>query len=569
VSDTPANSSEQPLQRRVRKAFALLFLSVLAVAGGWEGFQYAKLHLSISYASREFSDKQYMRAEFWAGRAISVDERNVEATRLMAEINEAQDKPAALGWRIKVVQREPQNTEDIMAWAKSALRFGRDEMALEALKSLPREFQDHSADYNELMAGCALAGHQPGVAEACFIKAAELGKDNPVHRMNLLAFRLANSPNPEVRAAAGRDIEGMAADSRVSLFAIRALLYDAVRNRDNARALRYSEKLRSIPEHNFDDDLSCLQAVMSEPAFRPALEEIKHRAGSDVTRVTEAGDWLNSHGLAAETLRWYATLPDTLRSSTRVQMTAAEGYLATKDWKTLETFLSTRGWGDFEYLRRAMLIRCMRELSEPWEKEWKQLAAEVDAKPPQGFLLAQLVIGWKWRNEALALLWGAATKPQTESKALEYLWDLYSQSNDTSQLWRVAREQSSADPSNPAKKNNDAFLSLLLYGASERSERLAREASTSNPKMPEWAATYAYALHLAGKNSEAKKVMGNLPPDALARPGIALYYAIVLEANADNAQARETLAKLNPSGMLPEERKLAAGLAEKLNAAGR
>ena len=137
-----------------------------------------------------------------------------------------------------------------------------------------------------------------------------------------------------------------------------------------------------------------------------------------------------------------------------------------------------------------------------------------------------------------------------------------------SQLWRVAKAQIELDPTNPTKKNNAAFLSLLLYGASERSERLAREASTTNPKVPEWAATYAYALHLAGKEPEAKRVMENLSPEALGRPGIALYYAIVLAANGDNARAKETLAKLNPTGMLPEEQKLATELAQKLNGAG-
>jgi hypothetical protein len=141
--------------------------------------------------------------------------------------------------------------------------------------------------------------------------------------------------------------------------------------------------------------------------------------------------------------------------------------------------------------------------------------------------------------------------------------------NDTLDLLRVAKAQSEIDPANPATKNNCAFLSLLLFGASEHSEQLAREASAANPNVPEWAATYAYALHLAGKDAEAKKVMQNLSPEALGRPGIALYYAIVLAANGDTAHARQSLAKLNPKGMLPEEEKLAAALAQQLNVAAR
>ena len=92
-----------------------------------------------------------------------------------------------------------------MAWAKSALRFGQDEWALRALKSLPPDFGNRSAEYQELMAGCALAGNETRLAESHFVRAAEIDHANPVHRVNLAAFRLANSPSGEIRAAAARD----------------------------------------------------------------------------------------------------------------------------------------------------------------------------------------------------------------------------------------------------------------------------------------------------------------------------------------------------------------------------
>ena len=550
---------------RVRKVCVLLLLSVLVIASAREGFRFAKLHLALKRAHREFSNKQFMRAEFWTGRALSVDENNVDATRLMAEINEVQDKPAALDWRIRVVQREPKSTTDIMALAKSAMRFDQDDMAVDALNGLPADFKNRSAEYHELMAGCTLAAHEAVIAGAHFDKAAELDPGNPVYRVNIEAFLLTNSSSREVRAAAAQKLEAVLTDARVSLYADRALLRDAIRSGDRARAQRFAEMLRSHPEHNFNDDLSCLEAVISEPAFQPALTEIEHRVESDALLAREAGDWLDSHGMAAETLRWFAQLPEAVQSDVRMQMTVAEGYSAMRDWNGLETFLAKCYWDKGEYLRRAMLVRCKRELSQPWEKEWAQLVTEVEANPPDGLLLAQLVTGWKWRDETIDLLWGAATKPMTESRALQYLWGLYSRANDTHNLWRVAREQIALDPASPAKKNNAAFLSLLLYGASERSLRFAREASTTNPKVPEWAATYAYALHLAGKESEAKKVMEDLPSKALERPGIALYYAIVLAANGDDAQAKVILSKLNPTGMLPEEVKLAADLGQQLN----
>jgi len=565
VSEAPSIPEEKPRLPRFVKTFTYLLLAVLVIVGGWIGFRFAKLHLALAHARREFSNRQFMRAEFWTNRAFSVDAKNIEATRLMAEINEEQDNPAALGWRIKLAQREPGNTGNIMAWAKCALRFDQSEMAINALKALPKDFKSKSAEYHELIAGFALTSHEIGLAEAHFLRAAELDSANPVYRVNVAAFRLMYSPSPEVRAAAARDLENELADSRVTLFAARTLLSDAIQSGDRARTQRFAEKLRSLPERNFSDELSCLEAVMPDPAFHPALEKIEHRAESDARWTVAAGDWLNSRGMAAETVRWFDQLPKPTESNIRVQMTLAEAYLALHDWSRLQTFLAKCHWENGEYLRRAMLIRCKRELSQPWEREWNQLATEVEANPPDSLLLAQLVVGWNWRNKTLDLLWGASTKPETESKALEYLWGLYSRTNETRELLRVATAQLKLDPSNPTKKNNEAFLSLLLYGASERSERLAREASATNPRISEWAATYAYALHLNGKDDKAKQVMEKLPPEALNRPGVALYYAIILAANGNNAQAGETLAKLNQNGMLPEEQKLAADLAQQLN----
>jgi hypothetical protein len=569
VTESPTAPLEPPLLPRVGKTFALFLIAIVVIGGGWVGFRMAKLQLALARAHRELARKDLGRAEFWTGQALSVDERNAEAARMMAEISEMQDQPAALTWRIRVAQREPGSTGDIMAWAKCALRFGQGQMAFNALNSLPPDFKDHSAEYHELMAGWAVAARAPGLAEAHFVKAAELDHENPLHRVNLAAFRLTNSSNPELRAAAARDLEALAADPKVTFFAVRTLLADAIRHRDAARARRFAEKLRALPGHTFGDELSCLESGMAEPALHHAIEELEHRAASDPALATQLGDSLNSHGLADETLRWFAALPEPVRSNVRVQITAAEAYLAKRDWDGLENFLAKREWGDGEYLRRAMLIRTHRERSQPWEREWKQLVTDVSAKQPEGFLLSQLLIGWKWRDEALELLWDAATQPRTGSKALRYLWDLYAETNETANLLRVAKAQIDIDPSNPTNKNNVAFLSLMLYGASERAERLAGEISAMNPKIPEWAATYAYALHLAGKEAEAKKVMEKLPPEALGRPGIALYYAIVLAANGDNDRAKESFAKLNPRGMLPEERKLAAALAQQLNVTAR
>ena len=452
-----------------------------------------------------------------------------------------------------------------MAWAKCALRFQQNEMMLKALQCLPPDFQSRSAEYNKLMAGFAVAAHEPGLAEAHFVKAKELEPDNPLHRLNLATFHLVNSTNPDIQAAAAHDLEGLLTDARVRLFALRALLSDAIRSRNSQRAQLYAEKLHALPEHTFSDELRCLESVTSKDIFQSELEKVEQRAQSDMPLVIETGEWLNAHRMPSEMLRWHSKLTESMQSHIRVQMTAAQSYLILQNWDGLKTFLKNCDWKSGQYLKQAMLVRCKRELSQPWEKDWNQLSTELEASPQVEILLAQLVTGWKWRTEAINLLRKAATRPETESKALHELWNVFSTTGETTELLHIAKAQLNLEPTNPSSKNNVAFLSLLLNGSSESSESLARETYTLNPEIPEWAATYAYALILAGKKPEAKKVMEHLSAGALARPGIALYYAIVLEANGDSTQARESLTKLNLNGMLPEEQKLAATLAQRLN----
>ena len=80
---------------------------------------------------------------------------------------------------------------------------------------------------------------------------------------------------------------------------------------------------------------------------------------------------------------------------------------------------------------------------------------------PNGYLLAQLVNSWQWHKEAIDLLWAAARQPKTTAAALQSLWDLYSRTNETHELWRVARAQLELDPFEPgfaAQKTTRRFF---------------------------------------------------------------------------------------------------------------
>ncbi len=566
MSEIPTEPApfEQPIVARLGKIVLILLCVGALAVGGWYGVKEARLRLALSRAHREFDAGQFMRSEFWSGRALKVDGDNAEATRIIAQIYEVQDMRVAVEWRMRASQRAPGNTADVLAWAKCAFHFKDINLTLKALNKLPSDFKETSADAHELMGGCALARGQKAVAAAEFAKAAELDPKNPLHQVNLAAIQLTESTNPNDREAAARKLESLVADPAVNLAALRALLNDAIRSQDAERAARFVAKVRAHAGHTFDDELNCLEAEMRTPAFQTSLQAAERAAATEGLKAMTLTDWLTDRGMAGETLHWSATLPVATQTNTRVQMSVAEAYAALYDWEGLKRFLEHCQWKDGDYLKMALEVRAKRAQSEPWEDEWKQLLAEVAQHPPQPFLLGELAISWNWRKEALELLWVAAADAKTQAQALTDLWELYAKSRETRELLRVAKAQSEMDPLNPAYKNSEAFLSLLLYGYTGRAERLAHEATVEKPAVPEWATTYAFALNLAGKRAEAKEVIDSIPAEEEGRPGVALYCALVLAANGEADRAWACLDKTDPAGLLPEERKLAEKLAQQL-----
>jgi hypothetical protein len=68
--------------------------------------------------------------------------------------------------------------------------------------------------------------------------------------------------------------------------------------------------------------------------------------------------------------------------------------------------------------------------------------------------------------------------------------------------------------------------------------------------------TYAYALHLQGKDADALKIMQQLNPKALENNSVAGYYGVILKAVGDNAQAGPYLKRSVNGQLLPEEQSL-------------
>ena len=106
-------------------------------------------------------------------------------------------------------------------------------------------------------------------------------------------------------------------------------------------------------------------------------------------------------------------------------------------------------------------------------------------------------------------------------------------------------------------KNNLAYLNLLLRTDQAEAETVAAKLHVQKPENPAFASTYAFALHLKGRDADGLAVMQKLPAAALAQPAIALHYGILLSATGNAAAAQPQLAiARSETSLLPEEKQL-------------
>ena len=86
---------------------------------------------------------------------------------------------------------------------------------------------------------------------------------------------------------------------------------------------------------------------------------------------------------------------------------------------------------------------------------------------------------------------------------------------------------------------------------------MAAKLQKQSPTNASIASTYAFALHLRGRNTEALAVMQPLAPAELRSSAVALHYGLLLAATGQAAEAEPYLAIARKAvGLLPEEKVL-------------
>jgi thioredoxin-like negative regulator of GroEL len=544
----------------------IIFLIALFWAGHDVYVRWQERRL-IRQAVTAFEAHDIRNASLAARTVLQMKPTSAAAARMMAQVAERVGDRAALEWRRKVVQVDPQSIEDVLAWARCALQFNDIGTAERALAQIDTSGKQ-TAGYHAVAGLLAQAQRQNEKAEAEWSEAVRLAPNEKAYQLQLGITRL------RARDIARRDegvamLQSLRQDPVQRAPATRALITEGIARRDKPQVLLdLARELQSYPEAILNDRILFLDLLhqLQDPKFSSYLSELEKSTSTSPFQLSTLLSWMSQHNLNLVALDFIKNLPREIMEKWPVPPAVADVYVRLKDWRKLEEATKNANWRDFEFLRHAYVARALREQDKPAasQHEWSAAIKGASVDSDWALMLLRAVSEWRWETEAVELLWAVAKQPEKQNEAFLTLYRHYAKSGDTQGLYKVLVRLFEADPANLNVENNLAQISLLLNANPDEARRLAADVYQKMPGNPAYATTYAYALITKGDTKGALKVMSGLTEEQLADPAVSAYYGICLAA-AKDPRARSFLDSAQAATLLPEEKALLVKAESSLN----
>lgn len=554
-------------QERVRH---LLLLALVLVVGfflgffgfstfhkGWNRWREARL---LKQADTALHHDDPASAEQAARAVIALDPNSVEASRLLADATERENRADTVAWRAQVARLAP-SLDSHLNLASAALRFGQLDLARNALEQVAPGDRDKAA-YHVVAGWLARAQGNLAEEERHFAAAVEREPANDVYQFNLAVLRIL-SPDPEKNAAARNQLERLSKVPQFRTPALRGLLENAVRQNQMPAAEELAQDLQMSQQVSFSDYLLCLDLYrkLNPKKFEALLAKVKpvaERNGNDLAALI---DWMNRNGLESEALKWSEKLPASLTNEPPAVISIAEALAETHNFSRLKRWTRSGSWGDDEYLRlayQAYAARESRHASADAESDalWHSAVDAATNHPEREVALARLASKWQLTQEAEQLWQRVAKSPPQRREALEALYEIYRRSDDLANLRDIAQRLHDSSPDEIALGANAARLALLLDRNTAAGQQLAQQVYEKAPNDTAAAVTYAFALYGTGRTQSALEVLKKLPPDQLRDPHAAVYAALILDDDNQVAAADEYIKLAKPAHLYPEEKRL-------------
>jgi predicted Zn-dependent protease len=549
----------------MRKIFIIIFCCIAVLLTGYVGYRSYKVwkcsHL-MSLAHQFLAKADGRRsALLCVQQVLRSDPRNLDATRVMAQLTEAARSPSALLWWSRVVELNPHSLDDRLALAQTAMLMRDYATATNALGGVDQAGRNTVA-YHNVAGTVAAAANQTALAEAQFLEATRLDPENQSVQLNLAVVRLHGTNLPALTQARDslKQLSSNATNSFLRCQALRELAFDALRHRQGDEALLLSKQLLQETNSTFHDRLLRLDVLQETQiaGFRPALTAFQHEAVGDPGKIYELATWQMANTSPQDALTWLRTLPPNTQTNQSVELLVAECFTMLRDWRGLQSSIERQNWAELEFVRHAFLSRALRgqELPDSAKVEWERALQAANGQKAGLVMLLRLAAQWNWQSEGEDILWTIVNRYPGEQWAIQGLSQAMYAGGRTRSLMKLFSQELRRSPSDLAMKNNLAMTALLLDAQELKPYDLAREVYQKSPTNASYVSTYAFSLYLQGKNAEALKVIKTLKPGELQDPSIAGYYGLILKATGDRARARAYLDWTAKARLLPEEKKL-------------
>ena len=541
-----------------------LLLVLTAVVGafriGWRHYRHYAETRWQEEAQAFLARGDYANAALSARKVLSVNRYNVPAARVMAQLADDAHSPLAVEWLRRIAKIEP-TTDNKLALASVALKYDPPPYSLTVriLDEFPPA-ATNSAKYHVVAGSLAMQTHDWADAKAHYEAAARLEPTNKLFQISIATVQLS-STNQTEQTEARLNLEKMRSDENLGLMALRVLAADRLLHGDAAAARTYSRQLAASPRASLADQLLNLEVLrqLESDDFKDRLGIVQQQVETNATAAAQVAGWMQANGLVTESLDWLTGLANSLLDQQPVQMALAQGYLQTSQWTKLLNIAGQGNWRELDYFRLALVYRAWSELSASRAADANWSAALADAAGNREALnqLLQLAQSWQLPEKEEAVLLEMVQEFPKEPQPRRELGRRYFNGGNTLGLHALYAILTAQFPDNPDYKNNLAFTSLLLKTDVPKARQWAADLYAKNPNNPILASTYAFALHLQGRDKQGLAVLEKLPPAELAQPSVALYYGLLLAEVGKTNEARPWLqiARTN-STLLPEEKEL-------------
>jgi Tfp pilus assembly protein PilF len=569
-SFTAAHSTFQRRSRRGRLVVAIAglaiasLIAVLCLNYGSKLYENWRERRLLEKATTLLRDGELSKAAQIAQQLAGRNPDSLAALSILADAAEKQNLEDAVAWRERIARLLPKDPESQLNFASAALRFGKLDVAREALSRVSASDRD-SAAFHVVAGWLASAEGNFAEQEEQFAAAVKKEPNNDLYQFNLAALQI-HSKDADKSKKARDALERLITIVPYRTGALRALLNDAVERNDRTAADSFAQQLQMSPEVTFGDYLLCLNFYrkLDEKKFRRLLEKVKPFAARNASDLASLIDWMNQNGLAGDVVKWVDKLPPAQLSSPPASLAVADAYATVKNWSRLKRWTRTGNWADAEYLRLAygaIAERHLRSGNESSAKSefdtlWQSAAELSEDEPGHELVLARLATKSQLPNQGEELWVHLEGNPAMRREALDNLRELYRAKDETANLYAVLQRLHESSPNEVSITADLARLGLNLRENIESAHQLAKEAYDRAPNEINCAVTYAFSLHRLGRNAEALAIIQSFFPEQLHNPHAAVYVALVLVEGNELEGAKDYIHAAERGKIYPEEKKV-------------